>query len=233
MVKRKNDGKMKPKKNMIILGSLYVLISICFYFVFVALPPVQELGEAYRIFFLHLPFAIVTYIAFTVTLVTSILYLKGRDSTYDSIASSSAKLGLIFCSLTLIAGAIFSNAAWGAYWNWDPRQTTTLILWFVYASYLSLRSAIDEDETKAMVSSVLGIFGYATVPLTYISTKVWSTLHPESGTIGLTGQMWLVILGLIVAMMVLYTYLLWWDVKFKSLEKKYKKLQDMAKGGEK
>lgn len=222
---------MKLTKNTLILGFVYILIAICLYFALLVFPPDKELGEAYRIFFLHFPCAIVTYIAFTLTLVASVLYLRSRDSRYDSIASSSVKLGLIFGTLTLVTGSIFSNVTWMGYWNWDPRQTTTLILWFVYASYLALRSAIDEGESRAIVCAILGIFGYATIPLTYISSSVWFSLHPEGGSIGLTGEMWYVILVMVVALKILYSYLLWWDVKFKNLEKEYKKIQLMAKGG--
>lgn len=224
---------MKSTKNIIVLSFVYVLVAICLYYALVEFPPVQQLGDNYRIFFLHFPSAIVTYLAFSLTLATSILYLWKRDSKYDSIASSSVKLGLVFATLTLVTGSIFSHVSWGRYWNWDPRQTTTLILWFVYAAYLALRSAIDEDESRATVSAILGVFGYSTIPLTYISTRIWFSLHPESGGIGLTGDMWLVLLGMVVALTILYSYLLWWDVKFKDLEGEYKKLQVMAKGGEK
>jgi heme exporter protein C len=84
--------------------------------------------------------AAITYIAFAVVLIGSVLYLKSKDLKWDTIASSSAKVGIVFTTILLINGAIFSNLAWGAYWNWDPRQTTSLFLWFTLAAYLSLRT---------------------------------------------------------------------------------------------
>ncbi|MDY6931355.1 MAG: cytochrome c biogenesis protein CcsA [Halobacteriota archaeon] len=223
--------KMKLNRTVGILIAAYILIFACFYNALLVLPPVDILGDSYRIFFFHFPNAIVTYLAFTITLVASILYLLRRDLKYDSIASSSAKLGLLFCTLTLVTGAIFSNAAWGRYWNWDPRQTTVLVLWFVYAAYFSLRSAMSDEDSIARISAILGIFGYASVPLTYLSTQIWFSLHPTSGTIGLSSDMWAVLRYLTVGMSFIYLYFLWWDYKFKSLKREYEDIQSLLQGG--
>lgn len=225
---------MRVTKNILILGFVYVLLAVCFYFALMVLPPVMELGDSYRIFFFHLPNAIVAYVALTITLVGSVFYLSRRDLKYDKIASSSAKLGLLFCSLALISGSIFSLAAWGPASGWisDPKVITFLITWFVYAAYLSLRSAIEEDDTRARVSAVLGIFGYATVPLAYLSTRIWylRTHHPK-GSIGLESNMWAVLWGITFGLIILLAYLLWWDFKLKNLEEEYQRLQSLAKEG--
>jgi heme exporter protein C len=93
-------------------------------------------------------------------------------------ASSSALLGLLFCIIAIITGAIWAKVAWGIYWNWDPRQTTTLILMLAYLGYVSFRMAIADKEQRARISSVLGILAFISIPLSYFSTIIWATIHP-------------------------------------------------------
>ncbi len=147
--------------------------------------PEPILKNNYRIIFFHIPAAANSFLAFTVTLVTGIAYLKTRDFKFDVIASSSALVGFFYITAALISGSIWANRAWGAYWNWDPRETTVLILWFVYAAYFALRSSIETPDDRARVSSIYSIFAYVTVPLSYLSTRLWFSLHPTTAEIQL------------------------------------------------
>ena len=169
---------------LLVLASL-ILFAIGSYIGLVILPPSPEkiLENNYRIIFFHLPAAINSFLAFTVTLISGILYLKTRDSKFDILASSSALVGFVYITAALISGSIWANRAWGTYWNWDPRETTVLILWFVYAAYFALRSSIDNPEDKARISSIYAIFAYVTVPLSYLSTRLWFSLHPTTAEI--------------------------------------------------
>ena len=151
---------------------------VAVYMIFLWAPPEKTLGDAYRVFFIHTPSAWVSYLAFTITFVSSILYLKTRNFKWDLYASSSALLGLLFCIITIITGAIWAKVAWGLYWNWDPRQTTTLVLMLAYLGYISFRMAINYKEQRARVSSVLGILAFISIPLSYLSTIIWATIHP-------------------------------------------------------
>jgi len=148
------------------------------YMIFLWAPPERTLGDFYRVFFIHTPSAWVSYLAFTITFLSSILYLKTRNFKWDLYASSSALLGLLFCIITIITGAIWAKVAWGLYWNWDPRQTTTLVLMLAYLGYISFRMAINDKEQRARVSSVLGILAFISIPLSYLSTIIWATIHP-------------------------------------------------------
>ena len=151
------------------------------------LPPSPEptLRNNYRIIFYHLPSAISSFTAFTVTLIAAILFLKTRDVKWDLIAYSSAKFGFFMITAALISGSIWAKVAWGSYWNWDPRETTVLILWFTYAAYFALRGAVESHEDKAKYSNAFAIFAYATIPLTYLSTRLFFSLHPTTAKIGL------------------------------------------------
>ena len=171
MIKGENMKKIYP--TIVFLANL-----VAVYMIFLWAPPEKTLGDAYRVFFIHTPSAWVSYLAFTITFVSSILYLKTRNFKWDLYASSSALLGLLFCIITIITGAIWAKVAWGLYWNWDPRQTTTLVLMLAYLGYISFRMAINDKEQRARVSSVLGILAFISIPLSYLSTIIWATIHP-------------------------------------------------------
>lgn len=145
--------------------------------------PVElTLGESYRVFYLHVPAAWVAYLALGMSLVSSIIYLKTKSSKFDTIAEVTAILGVLFATLTLILGSIWANVAWGTYWNWDPRETMTLMLWISYAGYLALRASIENVDRKAVIPAIYNIFAFSTVPLSYISVRYWQTLHPVIAT---------------------------------------------------
>ncbi len=212
-------------KTKVIYAISYIFLTIGSYLSLLVLKPEKTLGDVYRIFFFHFPLAIVSYLAFSISFVLSVAYLKTRNIKYDDLASSSVEIGLLFCVLATITGAIFSKQAWGAYWSWDPRQTTTLIVCFIYSSYLALRSAIENIETKARISAIFGIFAFASVPLSYLSTRLWFSLHPmmiTSKGINLDKDMQIALLAMLVGVLFLYVGLL-------LLSSKIKKIQRMAK----
>ena len=207
-----------------IAGVLMIIATILFaigVYVGMSLPPSPEptLRNNYRIIFFHLPSAITSYIAFTVMLVASILFLLKRDRKWDIIASSSAKAGFFLITAALISGSIWAKVAWGSYWNWDPRETTVLILWFAYAAYFALRASIDDPEERAKFSSIFAIFAYVTVPLSYISTRIFFSLHPSTAQIGLRIGM---PLGLVITSFILMY------VAFMILDTTISKLSDYS-----
>jgi heme exporter protein C len=219
-----------------LLAALWAVVMYAMYIVFIRLGPLKEellryagdpMRHGYKIFFFSMEAAAITYIAFIVVLGGSILYLKSKDLKWDTIASSSAKVGIVFTTILLVNGAIFSNLAWGAYWNWDPRQTTTLFLWFILAAYLSLRTAIEGRETKARLSAVLGIFGFVGVPLTHISTTIWLSNHPQlyntaQGTgFSLDKSGLTLFMIMMLSFLILYGYFLWITIKIENLTQMY------------
>jgi heme exporter protein C len=187
----------------------------------------DPMEHGYKIFFFSMITFPVTYIAFTILLVGSILYLKSKDLKWDAIASSSARIGIVFTTILLVNGAIFSNLAWGAYWNWDPRQTTTLFLWFILAGYLSLRTAIDSVESRARLSAVLGIFGFAGIPLAHVSTTIWLSNHPQlyntaqGSGFSIDREGLILFLIMVISLLAIYTYLLWLTVKIEKIDQTF------------
>jgi len=205
---------------LLLLTSL-LLLSIGVYNAF-SLPssPQPDLRDNYRIVFFHVPSAIVSFIAFTTTLISSIQYLRTNNLKWDDVASSSAKFGFLMITAALISGSIWAKVAWGSFWNWDPRETTVLILWFAYAAYFALRESIENREDKAKISSIFSIFVYVTIPLSYLSTKFYFSLHPSTQEVSV-GVGIGVTLGMnIIAFILVFVTYLYIDSFLNGIERK-------------
>lgn len=155
-----------------ILGMLIAALMVFFY-----APIEKTMGIPQKIFYFHVSSAWVGFLAFFVTFVSSIVYLVKRTEGSDRLAASSAELGLVFTTIVLVTGPIWGKVAWGAWWTWDPRLTTTLILWFLYAAYLVLRSGV-ATQAKRVFSAVFGIIAFIDVPIVWVSIRWWRTIHP-------------------------------------------------------
>ena len=176
----------------IFLGFAVIVSALAIYFGLYIAPAEVELGELVRVFYLHLPQAIICYLSLVISVITAILFLVKKDPKYDALSEPAAFLGLVYGATTLISGSIWANAAWGVYWNWDPRETTTLILWLAYVGYFFLRMSVENPERRASVSAAYNVLSFLTVPLSYMSFILWPSLHPRLGTeggLGLTGTM--------------------------------------------
>ncbi len=164
--------------------------AFCQYLIYVYAPIEQTMGLAQKIFYYHLSVAMWAFAAFFVNCITSICYLKTKKSKYDCIAVASGEIGLLFATLTLITGMVWGKNSWNVWWTWDPRLTTTLILWFIYAGYLTIRT-MPTSKAPSM-AAVVGIIGFIDVPLVFFSARLWRSIHPSVFTsegIGLEPEM--------------------------------------------
>ncbi len=155
----------------------FVLMLIALYTIFFYAPIEKTMGMVQKIFYIHLPSAFLAYFAFFITFLASILYLYRKDPKWDAIAYCAVEVGVVFCTIVLITGPIWAKPIWNVWWTWDPRLTTTLILWFTYVAYLMLRRAVKENQ-RANLSAVFGIIGFINVPITFFSIRLWRTIHP-------------------------------------------------------
>ena len=191
----------------------YVSMVMALWCVFVYVPTEKVQGIVQRIFYFHVSSAITMFFAFFVVFVASIIFLWKSAPWWDDVASSSAELGVIFCTLVLITGPIWARPIWGTWWSWDPTLTLTLVLWLIYVAYLMLR-ADAQDPKRARYAAVLGIIGFVDVPLIRWSVEKWRTLHPkpvviqQGGTTGLPPSMMLTLLVCVTAFLLLFSYLL-------------------------
>lgn len=137
-------------------------------------------GDSFRIVFFHVPQAWVAVLAFCVNLVASIRYLRTRSSLDDARAGAAARLGLLFAILATVTGSIFAKLEWGMFWNWDPRETSIVILLLIYAAYFALRQAVADEERRASLAAAYAIFAFVTMPfLIFVVPRVYASLHPN------------------------------------------------------
>ena len=153
--------------------------AVCAAIIFLV-PPIKGLGEVAKIIFFHVPTAWVSVIAFFASAFFAAKFLRTRDFEFDALSARAAKLGFVFVLLSTVSGAIFSKLTWGAYWNWDPRQTTIFVLILIYGAYLTLRSAVADEKVRAKVSAVYSLLSVLTVPfLVFVIPRMYFSLHPS------------------------------------------------------
>ena len=157
------------------LISLTLLLAAAFWWS----EPDDVQGDAVRLFYLHVPVAVVQYVAFVIAGVGSVMYLWKRSVFGDLMAYAAAEVGLLYCGLTLITGMLWGRPTWGTYWDWgDVRLVSTLILFLLFLGYMTLRSAVHDPAERARFSAVVGIMGMALVPFIHLSVYLFRTLHP-------------------------------------------------------
>ena len=162
----------------LVLGPLaFFTMALALYLVFIYVPTDEAQGIIQRIFYFHVPIAMMTYCAVGTVALFSVLYLWRGDRVYDRIAHAGGELAVLFCSLVLITGPIWARPIWGTWWTWDARLTSTLILWLIYAAYLMLRS-VSPGPQGARYAAVLGIVGAFDVPIINRAVYWWRTIHP-------------------------------------------------------
>lgn len=171
----------------------------------------------FRILVFHVPMAWVAVLGFLVATIYSVRTLWKRDPVADIRASAAAELGLTFGILALVTGSLWAKYEWNSWWNWDPRETSVLILLLIYGAYFALRSAVGTAETRARLSAVYAILAFLTVPfLVFIVPRMVDTLHPapivdNRGGMHMDRELLVVFLGGLAA----FTALFFWILNLK------------------
>ena len=148
------------------------------WFVWVYAPVEATMGPVQKIFYPHIATAWWCLASFLVVFAASVTYLVRRSPGADRLAGAAAEVGVLFAAITLVLGSIWGKASWGVWWTWDPRLTTTLIMWFVYCGYLVLRATNLGRERGPMVCAVVGVVAFLDVPLVFLSARMWRSIHP-------------------------------------------------------
>jgi heme exporter protein C len=169
-------------------------------------------GESSRILFFHVPSAWVAALAFLVACITSVRYLVAREPRDDIRSQISAGLGLFFCVLATVTGAVFARIMWNAYWNWDPRQTSITVLLLIYAAYFALRGAVADPDRRATFAAVYAVLAFVTVPfLMFVLPRMMPfSLHPETVGAGDDGGLDLRHGVVLTASVLLFTCMYFW-----------------------
>jgi heme exporter protein C len=222
------NGQQNLRNNILFwLG--FALMLAALYMVFIYVPTEKNTGIVQRIFYFHVPVAWVSFLAFFVTFIFSVLYLWKRELKWDAVACASAETGVIFTTLVLVTGPIWAKPVWGIWWTWDARLTTSLLLWLIYVAYLLVRRLATEPARGARYGAVIGIVGFIDVPIVFLTVNLWRTQHPTAIIFegGLTTPMLLTLIVCLAAFTVLYLLLLVQSAGLKSLETDVKRLKSM------
>ena len=214
-------------KNYLLLGLSFSLMLAALGLVFIYVPTEKNMGVVQRIFYFHVPVAWISLLAFLVVFIGSILYLWKREEKWDVLARSSGEIGFVFITLVLITGPIWAKPAWGTWWTWDTRLTSSLVLWFMYLAYIMVRSLAVEKSQGARFSAAVGIVGFIDVPIVYLAIRLWRTQHPGPVIFegGLEGSMLLTLIVSVAAFTVLYLYLLIQTTSLRQMEVDVEELQ--------
>jgi heme exporter protein C len=188
-------------------------------------PLIAGLGQNAKIIFFHVPTAWLTVIAFLMSTIYSIKYLTKKNLDDDAKSYAAAQLGIIFCILATITGAVWAKFAWGSYWSWDPRQTSIFALLLIYGAWFALRSSLESEEKRATLSAVYAIIAFLTVPFfVFIMPRIMKGLHPGSAddtnagpivNFKMNGNMQFIFFLSLTGFTVLFFWM--WNLGYKSL----------------
>jgi len=161
-----------------LLGLTVLLIGGSLYEIFFVAPTEEQMGIVQKIFYFHVPSAYAMYVGFLVSAIGSAAYLKTRKETWDAIGVAGAEVGVLFCAMVLTSGPLWARKAWGVWWTWDPRLTTTLLAGMVFVAYLALRPSRGAGTTEKRFAAGLAILGLLNVPIIHYSVQRWRGQHP-------------------------------------------------------
>ncbi len=203
----------KPPIGWILLTlATALLMGAALYTIFWVAPVEKQMGIVQKIFYFHVPSAYAMYVGFGACVVGSAVYLVTRRDGWEAMAVGGAEVGSMFCLIVLITGPLWARKAWGTYWTWDPRLTTTLLTGLVYVSYMLLRNLGATGEAERKFAAGLGLLGGALMPIVHYSVKLWRGQHPTVITNkggGLTPEMGMALGLSFMAFTALVTLLIW------------------------
>ena len=157
------------------------------YIGFVVAPTDYQQGEAYRIIYLHVPAAWMSMFMYVLMAGYGVLFLSLNTRLSAMMMAALAPTGAMFTFIALWTGALWGRPTWGAYWVWDARLTSELILLFLYLGFMALQAAIEDQRRADRAGALLAIVGVVNVPIIYFSVQWWNTLH-QGASVGLTAS---------------------------------------------
>ena len=214
------------------LGGLSLLLLLAGLYLAFASPPDVNQKELVRIYYLHVPAAWTSYMAYVGTMIYSLIYLVRRDTRFDRMAAASAELGVLMTALALFSGSLWAKPTWGTYWTWDPRLTTTAVGLLIYLGYFIIRGLIDDPHRRARVAAVLGIVGTLYIPVNYMSVYWWRSIH-QTATVKILGKLELAadprMLQAFFTMLVAFTVLYFFLVRLRGILAKREEARELAR----
>jgi heme exporter protein C len=198
-----------------------VWMAVALVFALLLAPTEAVMGAVQRIFYFHVSASWCGYAALLVAFIASLLYLSRREPRWDALALASSELGWVFITQGIVSGSIWAKSVWGIWWTWDPRLTTSAVLWMIYTSYLLLRGAVLERNLRARLAAVYNLAGFVAVPLNFMAIRWWRAAHPlvlDGGGFRIAPGMLTALLVSVGAFSALYVTLLWLRLRVERLQ---------------
>ena len=175
---------MKPKSagtaGCVLAAAGVATILVVHWMVAFWVPTEASMGVVQRIFYVHVPAAWTSFLAFGLAALASAAYLWLEDERADAAAVAAAEGGLVFGALMLTSGPLWAKIAWGTYWEWDPRLTLTLLLWFTYLGYFLVRGSVSDPRKGRRLAAVVAVAGALNIPLIHVSVSWFRSIHPDA-----------------------------------------------------
>ena len=217
---------MKRQREILLIGMTVLsaaMVLIALYLALAGSPDpanVQtETGRyAFRIIYFHVATAWVGFLAFFVTFVGGVAYLRTQSRTWDIVALSSAEIGTVFMLGVLISGSIWAKPTWNTWWVWNERLTISLVQFLIYVGYLMLRASVEDPSRRARFAAVYGIVAFISVPINFIAIRLWRSQHPvmfgsEGG--GLGPNMMFAFAFSLITFTIWYATLMWHRIRLE------------------
>lgn len=193
------------------LGLISALVLVFFF-----TPMEQTMGMVQKVFYFHVASTWTGMLGFLLAMAASVAYLKTKNLAWDSAAVAGTEIGMVFVLIGIITGSIWARPIWNTWWTWDPRLTTTLIMELIYAAYFVLRANLSESRQRARLAAIYGIAGFTTVPLTFLSIRIFRSIHPvvigessSSGMFAMSDSMLFTFIFSLIVFSLLFVVVFW------------------------
>ncbi len=216
----------KPKALTILDWITGILFITAILGVFFYAPLEAVMGWVQKVFYFHVAAGWTGMLGFLVSAVAGVLYLVKKDPRWDRIGFAGVEIGMVFMLICIVTGSIWARPIWNTWWTWDPRLTTATIMELIYAAYLLLRQGVEEPERRARFGAVYAIIGFISVPLTFLSIRIFRTIHPvvigsndpgAAGAFDMTPRMMQVFMFSLVAFSFIFADILWHRIRLGAL----------------
>jgi heme exporter protein C len=214
--------KTQPRLLTILTISSILLYFSALALVFLYAPMEVVMNYVQKIFYFHIANAWVGMLGFIVAAIAGMMYLITKQIKWDIIEVAAVEISLVFFFIAIVSGSIWARPSWGTWWTWDARLTTAAILEMIYLAYLLLRQGIEDAERRARFSAVYTLIGGVSVPVTFLSIRLWQTIHPAifggqnqgaEGSFGMTSPMLFTMIFCILTFTIVFITLLWHRIR--------------------
>lgn len=223
-----------PRNLKVLSWITFALFLAALYLSLFFAPREATMGDVQRVFYFHISNAWVGMLAFLVAAIAGGIYLARGDHRWDRVALASIEIGIVFAFITIASGSIWARPIWNTWWTWDPRLVTYTVMELIYLAYIMLRQGIEDPDRRARFGSVYGIVAFISVPITFLSIRLFRTIHPVvvgSGDAGAEGSFDMSSKMLVAFFFSLFTYtfvyatLLWHRIRLQNLAEKLEQLK--------